>query len=230
MWIADYVLMGYGTGAIMAVPGARRARLRVRQEVRPADPPSRGTTRRRNKPEPLARGRALRRGRQLAQCRASRSTACRPPRRKPGSSALARSSRQSASARRQLQAARLAVRAPALLGRAVPGPLAGRQALAAAGERAAPPAARPRRLQAHRHRRAAPGKATDWVRYSDAATPRDQHDAPVGRVVLVLTCATATRKTTQRFVGRGTRALLDGRRQPGGSIFTSAAPSTPCCT
>ena len=30
IWIADYVLGGYGTGAIMAVPGARRARLRVR--------------------------------------------------------------------------------------------------------------------------------------------------------------------------------------------------------
>ena len=32
IFIADYVLMGYGTGAIMAVPGARRARLRVRRE------------------------------------------------------------------------------------------------------------------------------------------------------------------------------------------------------
>ena len=31
IWVADYVLMGYGTGAIMAVPGARRARLRVRR-------------------------------------------------------------------------------------------------------------------------------------------------------------------------------------------------------
>ena len=30
IWIADYVLAGYGTGAIMAVPAARRARLRVR--------------------------------------------------------------------------------------------------------------------------------------------------------------------------------------------------------
>ena len=30
MYVADYVLMEYGTGAIMAVPGARRARPRVR--------------------------------------------------------------------------------------------------------------------------------------------------------------------------------------------------------
>ena len=39
MYVADYVLMEYGTGAIMAVPGARRARLRLRAGVRPADPP-----------------------------------------------------------------------------------------------------------------------------------------------------------------------------------------------
>ncbi len=39
VWIADYVLMEYGTGAIMAVPGPRRARLRVREEVRSADRP-----------------------------------------------------------------------------------------------------------------------------------------------------------------------------------------------
>ena len=31
MFVADYVLMEYGTGAIMAVPGPRRARLRVRR-------------------------------------------------------------------------------------------------------------------------------------------------------------------------------------------------------
>ena len=34
MYVADYVLMEYGTGAIMARAGARRARLRVREGVR----------------------------------------------------------------------------------------------------------------------------------------------------------------------------------------------------
>jgi leucyl-tRNA synthetase len=34
IWVADYVIGGYGTGAVMAVPGARRARLRVREGVR----------------------------------------------------------------------------------------------------------------------------------------------------------------------------------------------------
>ena len=38
IWIADYVLAGYGTGAIMAVPAHDRARLRLRQAVRLADP------------------------------------------------------------------------------------------------------------------------------------------------------------------------------------------------
>ncbi len=46
IWIADYVLASYGTGAIMAVPGARRARLRVRQAVRPADRHRRDAARR----------------------------------------------------------------------------------------------------------------------------------------------------------------------------------------
>ncbi len=45
IWIADYVLLGYGTGAIMAVPGARRARLRVRPAARPAHPPGGRATR-----------------------------------------------------------------------------------------------------------------------------------------------------------------------------------------
>ena len=36
IFVADYVLMGYGTGAIMAVPGAGRAGLGVRRALRPA--------------------------------------------------------------------------------------------------------------------------------------------------------------------------------------------------
>jgi leucyl-tRNA synthetase len=37
VWVGNYVLMGYGDGAVMGVPGARRARLRLRAEVRHAD-------------------------------------------------------------------------------------------------------------------------------------------------------------------------------------------------
>jgi leucyl-tRNA synthetase len=37
VFVADYVLMGYGTGAIMAVPAGDRARLGLRHRVRAAD-------------------------------------------------------------------------------------------------------------------------------------------------------------------------------------------------
>ena len=45
VWVANFVLMGYGTGAIMAVPGhderdhefARKYRLPIRQVIAPAD-------------------------------------------------------------------------------------------------------------------------------------------------------------------------------------------------
>ena len=37
IWIADYVLMGYGTGAIMAVPAHDERDLRIRAEVQLAD-------------------------------------------------------------------------------------------------------------------------------------------------------------------------------------------------
>jgi len=40
IWVSDYVLAGYGTGAIMAVPCPRQPRLCFRQEVQPADYPS----------------------------------------------------------------------------------------------------------------------------------------------------------------------------------------------
>ena len=38
IWIADYVLSGYGTGRDHGRPGPRRARLRLRPPVRPRDP------------------------------------------------------------------------------------------------------------------------------------------------------------------------------------------------
>ena len=37
VYVADYVLMGYGTGAIMAVPGRGRARLGLRHPARASD-------------------------------------------------------------------------------------------------------------------------------------------------------------------------------------------------
>ena len=88
IWVADYVLMDYGTGAIMAVPGARRARLRVRAEVRPADRAGRRARRR--------RGRGGRRVRRALRGRGARQLgpvqrAARRPRRSRRSSRRSRS-------------------------------------------------------------------------------------------------------------------------------------------
>jgi len=47
LWIADYVLMEYGTGAIMARAGARPPRLRIRAAVQAADPGGRARAGRR---------------------------------------------------------------------------------------------------------------------------------------------------------------------------------------
>ena len=69
MFVADYVLMEYGTGAIMARARPRPARLRLRDGVRPADPPGGRAGRRRG-----ARGRGVRgahRRRAADQLRAS---------------------------------------------------------------------------------------------------------------------------------------------------------------
>ena len=41
MFVADYVLMEYGTGAIMAVPGHDERDYDFAHDVRPADPPGR---------------------------------------------------------------------------------------------------------------------------------------------------------------------------------------------
>ena len=114
VFVADYVLMGYGTGAIMAVPGAGPARLGLRRGVRPADHPHgrpagglgrRGVHRRRP-------------GDQLAQRRDQPGRAGRR-RGQAGDHGLAgRQGRRRG--RGAVQAARLAVLPAALLGRAVP--------------------------------------------------------------------------------------------------------------
>ena len=68
------------------------------------------------------------------------------------------------------------------------------------------------------------GKATDWVRYSEKIPARDQHDAAVGRLVLVLP---AVHRPAERQGSPGTRERENtGCR----SICMSAGPSTPCCT
>ena len=112
MFVADYVLMEYGTGALMAVPGPRRARLRLRHGVRPADPP------RSSQPAPTERRRPTRRSsphrrRGPGQLRAS-STACST--RGEARDRRVAAQRRARRARGQLPPARLAALPPALLG------------------------------------------------------------------------------------------------------------------
>jgi hypothetical protein len=124
-WIADYVLMGYGTGAIMAVPVRRPARLRVRPPVRPPIVAIQQPVVRRPRIEPtldlhLARG--LRRRRPVRQ---QRQRVAQPRRARTVAEGVAPINAWLEAARarqrhRHLQAARLAVQPAALLGRAVP--------------------------------------------------------------------------------------------------------------
>ena len=127
IFIADYVLMGYGTGAIMAVPGARRARLGVRARVRPADRPRRAAARRLAGDRGSSADTPATNGPRRTSATASASTrrATRFARRlatPTPSSASSSGSRRDGSGRADghLQAARLAVQPAALLGRAVP--------------------------------------------------------------------------------------------------------------
>ena len=135
---------------------------------------------------------------------------------------------------RQLQAARLAVLAPALLGRAVPDRArrrtASRQRVARRDELPVR-AAGARRLQADRHarsRRSRKADATGSTRRpadGQAGAPRDQHDAAVGGLVLVLPALHRSARTTER-ARRSRKPRSTGCR----STSTSAAPSTRCCT
>ena len=59
VFIADYVLAGYGTGAIMAVPGSGRPRLGVRRDVRAPDRPHGAAARGRDEGPYLGEGPAI---------------------------------------------------------------------------------------------------------------------------------------------------------------------------
>src|ERR1700746_1874379 len=86
----------------------------------------------------------------------------------------------------QLQTARLVILASTILGRAISNCLGKRQTSRIARKRIASRSAAARRLQTDRHRRTAAGKGKrvdPLLRQGDA---RDEHDAAVGRVLLVL--------------------------------------------
>ena len=228
IWVADYVIGSYGTGAVMAVPGARRARL----------------TR-----SPRRFGLPIVAGREPATASAARSTLRRP--RSPTTASPSRSgdvstasptrrgkkAHRRASSRRSgegsgkvtYQAARLGLLAPALLGRAHPDLLPGRPATAirairaratrtrsattsrspSTSRRAAAAPARARRLPARRRsRRAARARRRLAFLPEGRAVvrARDQHDAAVGGLVLVLP---ALPRSAQRRASRGREQAYD---------------------
>ena len=197
-------------------PGPRRARLRLRHAVRPADPPRR----RRRRRAALQRRRPA--GELLARVRRHQQ-----PRGAGADRRLARPRGQGPPLD-QLPPARLAAVPPALLGRPDPdrllrrardrprarggpaGRAAGRRGLRAAGPLAA---GRGRGLGQH-----------DLPDLRRPRPPRDGHDGHVRRLVLVLPALHATPTTTRP---PGTRRSSACGRRP---TSTSAASSTRSCT
>ena len=187
IWIADYVLMGYGTGAIMAVPGHDERDFEFATSLRPADRP---------------RGRADARPTPPRHCRAAEP--------EPGVAVNSRNDDDRASTACRRAEAKAAITAwleakglgrktinyklrdwlfsrqrywgepfPIVLDERRPRPRRPRVG-------AARPAARPGRLQADGQARAAAGQGGRVGPLRREIPPRDQHDAPVGRLVLVL--------------------------------------------
>ena len=185
MFVADYVLMEYGTGAIMAVPGhdardyefAKAFDLPVRRVI---EGERRGGGARRRGPA-LSRRRAdgrlrpLRRQGQPRGLRGDRRVARRRGARRAGG---------------QLPPARLAGLAPALLGRADPGRLLRGVRDRPRPRRPAPGrAARDRRLRAAGQEPAGRGRGLGRDRVPEVrrpGPPRDRHDGHLRRLLLVL--------------------------------------------
>ena len=227
VFVADYVLMGYGTGAIMAVPGQDERDWEFADEVRPADRPHGAADRRVTRT--TRRSPATAPAINSSQRRDARSTACDVADAKARIIDVARGQ----GPRRghdQLQAARLAVQPPALLGRAVPDRLRRgrdrpRRARTRCCRSSCPrcPTTRPKtfdpddaeqlaRAAAVAGARVGRGRARPGRRAAARdVPPRDQHDAQLGRVVLVLPAL--PRPGQPRRVRRpGERGVLDGPR------------------
>ena len=213
MFIADYVLMGYGTGAIMAVPGQDQRDWDFAEAfglpiVRTVQPPEDFDGQAYVGAGPAINSDFLD-GLEVAPAKERIIAWLEEHGRRRG--------------HRHLQAARLAVQPPALLGRAVPDRLRrGRPAAGGAGVRAAGPAAGDRRLRAgHLRRRELDARAAARSRPGlgrgragpgrrpEGLPARAEHDAAVGRLVLVRAALPRPdqRGRLRRPAGR---AVLDG--------------------
>jgi leucyl-tRNA synthetase len=207
VWVANFVLMSYGTGAVMAVPAhdqrdwefARKYGLRIHQVIQPAD----GSLVDLDDAAYVERGRLINSDRfdglDFDEAFDAISKSIRGERPRP--------------AARQLAASRLGYFAPALLGLPDPAdPLPGLRRRAGAGRAAAGRVAgEPRagwQWQPAQQVRAIPRVHVSHVRQSRA--PRDRHDGYVRRFVVVLLPLREPRQRARD--GRRARGVLDGRR------------------
>ncbi len=225
IWIADYVLAGYGTGAIMAVPAHDERDFAFARAFGLADPPGCRATRRRRglgARRRLPRPRRRRGPRQFGPVRRDAGRRGRPgDRRQAGRGAQGQ-------ADGHVSAPRLVDQSPALLGHADPGHLLrSRRDRAGPGGGAAGPPPGHRRLPRQRRepagsRRGVPQRHLSEMRW--ARPSRDRHDGHVHRLVLVLVSLPVTGEERRR---RSTApSSSDGRR----SGSTPAARSTRSCT
>ena len=157
--------------------GARRARFGVRAQIRAADCRSRPAARRAHSPtgfigDGVAINSPLIDGLTTPEAKRRITAWLEEQRPRP--------------AHRQLQTARLAFLAPALLGRAVPDRLARRQTSVIRRGRAAARSAAAGGFQADRHRRAAAGPRRGMGALFGKGDARTEHHAAMGRLVLVL--------------------------------------------
>ena len=209
VWVANFVLMGYGTGAIMAVPGHDERDPRVRAPARAADPAGDRTRGRHGVGHPGRSvdgqgGHRRRRFRRILRARLPR--VLRPDGGLAGTDRARR-------APGELSAARLGRLAPALLG--LPGPhRALRRLRDGPGARRAAPGPAPRGRGRRGRRLAtgpAPGVRGDRLpEVRSGRPPRHRHLRHVHGVVLVL-CAFLLRRR-RCLEDRRTRRLLDAGR------------------
>jgi leucyl-tRNA synthetase len=224
IWIADYVLMGYGTGAIMAVPG-HDERDWSSPRLRPAH--RRGG--RTGGDGPSRSGKFTDNGEGTGELNSDASLDGLPtprPRRRSSPGSVERG----LGGQDPIQAARLAVLAPALLGRALPRDPAPTTAITSSWTRRDLPVALPEvdEFKPTGDGRAAAGQGDRRLARVDdpdgrKARARDQHHAPVGRLLLVLPALHRPAQRRERLVPKPSSTGCP-------SISTSAASSTPCCT
>ena len=217
IWIADYVLIGYGTGAIMAVPAhderdwefARKFNLPIREVVSLTPRLTLGGESPCSAP-PVecfsGEGYAVHSGPLdgLTTEEAKREISQRLEEKKLGSRTINYKLRD------------WLVFPPALLGRAIPGRVGGWQAPCLERGRTAAYPSHTGRFQADGHGRAATGEGEGMAALFRQGDPRDEHDAAMGGIVLVLSALLRPEKRFP-FHWRGGGAFLDAGRETGRS-------------